>query len=240
MITLLFLSLKIIAQSGNGRNEINISASKLEGQEEKWLQTFNLEGFEFLRKLVFFFNIYIRATETTARIRIRFLLRDKKIRQISKWSGGVISLCLHFIVAFSDLWRVSLWSDVWVTPRRLSPPCAEIPSSFPAAANNNDYSGASPHYLCYCCGVSDTWPWSLPRYQQEYTNTNTFAWVIDLYLPTFLTAFSSYWQHKHIGWRITFHLRSARSSSFRPPPYSLPCLISPSAGVSPCSYNLFK
>lgn len=67
-------------------------------------------------------------------------------------------------------------------------------------------------------------PWRLLCYQQECTNTNTFAWVIDLYLPTFLTAFSSYWQYKHIGWRITFHLQSSLSLFVFPP---LPCLISP-------------
>lgn len=58
--------------------------------------------------------------------------------------------------------------------------------------------------------------WRLPYYQQDCANTNTFSWVIDLYLPTFLTAFFSYWQYKHFGWSITFQYR-AHSLAFCPP-----------------------
>lgn len=53
-------------------------------------------------------------------------------------------------------------------------------------------------------------------YQRECTNTNTFVRVIDLYLSTFLTAFSSYWQYKHTGQSVTFHLPSRLSLSLSP------------------------
>lgn len=85
--------------------------------------------------------------------------------------------------------------------------------SFPAPTIIMTILALAPLFVLLLWGVRHR-PWSLLCYQQECTNTNTFAWVIDLYLPTFLTAFSSYWQHKHIGWRITFHLRSADSFSF--------------------------
>lgn len=74
-------------------------------------------------------------------------------------------------------------------------------------------------------------------YQQECTNTNTFAWVIDLYLPTFLTAFFSYWQYKHMGRRITFHLQSTLALFLS---LSLSHAHSLSQFVSLCSCNLFK
>lgn len=94
----------------------------------------------------------------------------------------------------------------------------------------------APLFVLLLWGVRHR-PWRLLCYQQECTNTNTFAWVIDLYLPTFLTAFSSYWQYKHMGRRITFHLQSTFSlfvslsvSLVLPFPQSAPL----------CTCNLFK
>lgn len=109
--------------------------------------------------------------------------------------------------------------------------------SFPAPTRIMTILVLAPLFVLLLCGVRHR-PWRLLCYQQECTNTNTFAWVIDLYLPTFLTAFSSYWQYKHMGRRITFHLQSTRSLFLS---LSLsPCSFSLSVCVSPCSCNLFK
>lgn len=101
-----------------------------------------------------------------------------------------------------------------MTPSRLSQPCAEVSLLTPSSSNNNttnnDYSAAIARLFVLLCSVRRRL-WRLLHYQQEQTNTNTFAWVIDLYLPTFLTAFSCYWQHKHKGRRITFHSQSTFS-----------------------------
>jgi len=80
--------------------------------------------------------------------------------------------------------------------------------SFPAPTIIMTIQVLAPLFVLLLPGVRHR-PWRLLCYQQESTNTNTFAWVIDLYLPTFLTAFSSYWQYKHTGRRITFHLQSS-------------------------------
>lgn len=108
--------------------------------------------------------------------------------------------------------------------------------SFPAATIIMTILVLAPLFVLLLWGVRHR-PWRLLCYQQECTNTNTFAWVIDLYLPTFLTAFSSYWQYKHMGRRITFHLQSTFSlfvslsvSLVLPFPQSAPL----------CTCNLFK
>ena len=92
--------------------------------------------------------------------------------------------------------------------------------------NNNDYSKGA-YYLCYCCAMMSATaaPDVSCAISGKPTNTNTFASVIDLYLPTFLTAFSSYWQCKHMGQSITFHLQSSLSLSLSPP-IALPLSLS--------------
>lgn len=82
--------------------------------------------------------------------------------------------------------------------------------SFPAAAIIMTILVLASLFVLLLRGVRHR-PWRLLCYQQECTNRNTFAWVIDLYLPTFLTAFPSYWQYKHMGRHITFHSHSTFS-----------------------------
>lgn len=95
--------------------------------------------------------------------------------------------------------------------------------SFPAPSIIMTIS--APLFVLLLRGVTRP-SWRLPCYQLDCANTNTFSWVIDLYLPTFLTAISSYWQYKHFGWSITFQYR-AHSLAFCPPnPPTHPCLIS--------------
>lgn len=103
--------------------------------------------------------------------------------------------------------------------------------SFPAPTIIMTIRVLAPLFVLLLRGVRHR-PWRLLCYQQECTNTNTFAWVIDLYLSTFLTAFPSYWQYKHMGRRITFHLQSTLSP-FLSPSLSLARSLPPS--VSLCS-----
>lgn len=81
--------------------------------------------------------------------------------------------------------------------------------------NSNDCCSTRPT-ICVIVRCQ-TQLWRKLCYQQECTNTNTFAWVIDLYLPTFLTAFPRYWQYKHMGRRITFHSQSTFSPRLSSP-----------------------
>lgn len=108
--------------------------------------------------------------------------------------------------------------------------------SFPAPTIIMTILVLAPLFVLLLWGVRHG-PWRLLCYQQECTNTNTFAWVIDLYLPTFLTAFFSYWQYKHMGRRITFHLQSTLALFLS---LSLSHARSLSQFVSLCSCNLFK
>lgn len=161
------------------------------------------------------------------------LFRNMKISQISGWSGSIISVF--------TLYRRLFWSGLrFIMEWRLSDTAPAVTAmcwdslSFPAPSIIMTIS--APLFVLLLRGVTRR-SWRLPCYQRDCANTNTFSWVIDLYLPTFLTAFSSYWQYKHFGWSITFQYR-AHSLAFGPPHPAIhsprPCLIS----VSLCLASL--
>lgn len=145
-----------------------------------------------------------------------------KISQISEWSGSIISVF--------TLYQRLFWSGLrFITEWRLSDMAPAVTAmcwdslSFPAPTII--MTASAPLFVLLLRRVTRG-SWRLPCYQRDCANTNTFSWVIDLYLPTFLTAFFSYWQYKHFGWSITFQYR-AHSLAFCPPPLTLhPSLIS--------------
>lgn len=149
----------------------------------------------------------------------------------------------HNLFVFT-LYRRLFWSPAcFIIEWRLSDTAPAVSAmcrgslSFPAPATIMTIPARRPSICVIVVGCQTRGPWRLLRYQQERTNTSTFAGVIDLYLPTFLTAFSSYWQHKHVGWGITFHLRSSSLSPF----CLYLCLARPPAQpASRRSCNLFK